>query len=68
MLKLQILDVTWLTQDSGRKIGDPTSDNVPERMALFRQLASRFSNDTDTAQLQQHFDQLVQSAMLAHVV
>jgi translation initiation factor 4G len=59
VLKPQILDFNWLTQDSGRKIGDPTSDSVPERAALFRHLASHFSEDSDAVELQQHFDQLL---------
>jgi len=40
VLELRLVDVAWLTHDSGRRVGDPKKDNVPERRALFESLAS----------------------------
>lgn len=40
VLELGVVDVAWLTHDSGRRIGDAHMENVPEREALFQCLES----------------------------
>ena len=61
VLKLRALDVAWLTKDSGRKIGDPANDDVPERIALFKHLVSCLSKDPEACKLVSQFEHLTQN-------
>jgi hypothetical protein len=54
LLELNILDLAWLTQDSGCKIGDPTNGVVPECAMLFEQLETCLSNDPGALELKSH--------------
>merc|ERR1712194_385475 len=51
VIKLGVIPVEWLTQDSGRKIGESTCESVPERGQLFSELAMRFNDDPQKAAL-----------------
>jgi len=54
IIRLGVISAEWLTQDAGRKVGDSSCENVPERRQLFAELASRF-DDPETSELFTHF-------------
>merc|ERR1711935_58731 len=59
ILELKVIDIAWLTRDSGRKIGDPQKQKVHERKALFEHLASYISEQAHAATFASQIEELL---------
>jgi len=61
ILELKVIDFSWLTRDSGRIIGDPQKEKVPERKALFEHLAAYISEHAHAATFASQIEELLLS-------
>jgi len=59
LLELRILNVAWLTQDSGQKIGNPTDGAVPECAMLFEKICSCLSNGPEVLEIKSHLKKFI---------